>query len=78
MDWLKRDGRSLGEPFKNRWCGDFVETCIRMGLPDEPLLGALGTNPYWARHSLGRFVDLLLTWDLCMQKPRGEAGRRAF
>jgi hypothetical protein len=23
-----------------------------MGLPDEPLLGALGTNPYWARNWL--------------------------
>jgi uncharacterized protein (TIGR02594 family) len=50
MDWLKRDGRSLGDPSKNPWCGDFVETCIRVALPDEPLLGALGTNPYWARH----------------------------
>ena len=52
MDWLKRDGRSLGDPAKNPWCGDFVETCIRMALPDEPLLGALGTNPYWARNWL--------------------------
>ena len=50
MDWLKRDGRSLGDPSKNPWCGDFVETCIRMGLPGEPLLGALGVNPYWARN----------------------------
>ena len=30
LDWLKRDGRSLGDPGKNPWCGDFVETCIRM------------------------------------------------
>jgi uncharacterized protein (TIGR02594 family) len=52
MDWLKRDGRSLGDPGKNPWCGDFVETCIRMGLPDEPLLGALNANPYWARNWL--------------------------
>ena len=52
MDWLKRDVRSLGDPSKNPWCGDFVETCIRMGLPDEPLLGDLGTNPYWARNWL--------------------------
>ncbi|WP_413874579.1 CHAP domain-containing protein [Albidovulum sp.] len=52
MDWLKRDGRSLGDPSKNPWCGDFVETCIRMCLPDEPLLGALGSNPYWARNWL--------------------------
>jgi uncharacterized protein (TIGR02594 family) len=59
MDWLKRDGRSLGDPSKNPWCGDLVETCIRMGLPDEPLLGALGTNPYWARNWLlfGREVQ---------------------
>jgi len=52
MDCLKRDGRSLGDPSKNPWCGDFVETCIRMGLPDEPLLGALGVNPYRARNWL--------------------------
>ena len=52
MEWLKRDGRSLGDPSKSPWCGDFVETCIRSALPDEPLLGALGTNPYWARNWL--------------------------
>lgn len=52
MDWLKRDVRSLDDPADNPWCGDFVETCIRMALPDEPLLGALGTNPYWARNWL--------------------------
>jgi len=52
MDWLKRDGRSLGDPGENPWCGDFVETCIRVALPGEPLLGALGTNPYWARNWL--------------------------
>ncbi len=52
MDWLKRDGRSLGDPSQNPWCGDFVETCIRIALPDELLLGALGTNPYWARNWL--------------------------
>jgi hypothetical protein len=26
-----------------------VETCIPIGLPDEPLLGALGINLYWTR-----------------------------
>ena len=46
---VKRDGRSIGDPSKTPWCGDFVEACIRMGLPDEPLLGALGTNPDWGR-----------------------------
>ena len=29
-----------------------METCIRVGLLDEPLLGALGANPYWARNWL--------------------------
>ncbi len=47
MDWLKRDDRNLGDPGKNPWCSDFVETCISMGLPDGLLFGALGTNPYW-------------------------------
>jgi len=61
--WLKRDGRSLGDPAKNPWCGDFVETCIRMGLPNEPLLGGLGTNPYWARN-----------WFLFGQKTRPVVG----
>ena len=51
-DWLKRDGRSLGDPSRNPWCGDFVETCIRVALPEEPLLGVLGSNPYWARNWL--------------------------
>jgi len=52
MDWLKRDVRSLGFLGKNSRCGDFVETCVRMALPGEPLLGPLGANPFWARNWL--------------------------
>ena len=52
MGCLKRDGRGLGDPGKNPWCGDFVGTCIRIALPDESLLGAPDTNPYWARNWL--------------------------
>lgn len=37
---------ALGDPSKTPWCGNFVETNIRMSLADEQLLGALGTNPY--------------------------------
>lgn len=48
--WLRSDGRTLGDPAKLPWCGDFVETCIRLTLPDEPFPGALGENPYWARN----------------------------
>lgn len=48
IDWQERDGRSLGDLSKMPVCSNFVETCIRVALPDEPLLGALGSNPYWA------------------------------
>ena len=78
MDWLKRDGRSLGDPGKNPWCGDFVETCIRMALPDEPLLGALGTNPYWARNWLlfGQTVQPIVGAVLIFE--RGAGGHVGF
>jgi uncharacterized protein (TIGR02594 family) len=48
--WLRSDGRTLGDPKSLPWCGDYVETAIRIGLPSEPLPGALGQNPYWARN----------------------------
>jgi len=78
MDWLMRDGRSLGDPSKNPWCGDFVETCIRVALPDEPLLGALGANPYWARHWLlfGREVQPIVGAVLVFS--RGSGGHVGF
>ena len=78
MDWLKRDGRSLGDPGKNPWCGDFVETCIRMALPDEPLLGALGANPYWARNWLlfGQAVQPITGAVLVFE--RGSGGHVGF
>lgn len=46
--FLKSDGRTLGDPSKLPWCGDFVESCIRLTLPDEPI----PTNPYLARNWL--------------------------
>lgn len=78
MDWLNRDGRSLGDPSKYPWCGDFVETCIRIGLPDEPLLGALGTNPYWARNWLlfGQTVQPITGAVLIFE--RGSGGHVGF
>ena len=78
MDWLTRDGRSLGDPSKDPWCGDFVETCSRMGLPDEPLLCALGTNPYWARNRLlfGQAVQPITGAVLIFE--RGSGGHVGF
>jgi uncharacterized protein (TIGR02594 family) len=46
--WLRSDGKFLGNPSKLPWCGDFVDTCINLALPDEPRPGNLGKNPYWA------------------------------
>lgn len=47
--WLKSGGGSVGDPAKIPWCGDFVETCIAVSLPEEPL----PANPYWARNWAG-------------------------
>lgn len=44
--FLKSDGKTLGDPRKLPWCGDFVETCISLSLPDEPMI----ENPYLARN----------------------------
>lgn len=42
--FLKSDGVTLGDPAVLPWCGDFVETCIAIAMPQEPMV----TNPYWA------------------------------
>ncbi|MDX1729531.1 MAG: peptidoglycan-binding domain-containing protein, partial [Aurantimonas coralicida] len=44
--WLRSDGPTLGDPRKLPWCGDFVQTAIKLTLPDEPI----PTNPYLARN----------------------------
>ncbi|MDE4297075.1 peptidoglycan-binding protein [Phaeobacter gallaeciensis] len=49
-DWLRKDGRTLGNPARLPWCGDAVETAIRLGLPGEPFPKTLLGNPYWARN----------------------------
>jgi len=78
MDWLKRDRPFLGDPAKNPWCGDFVETYIRIALPNELLLGALGTNPYRARNWLlfGEFVQPIVGAVLVFE--RGSNGHVGF
>jgi uncharacterized protein (TIGR02594 family) len=42
--WLASDRHALGDPARLPWCGDFVETAIRLALPGEPV----PNNPYWA------------------------------
>lgn len=46
--FLRSDGRTLGDPIRLPWCGDFVETCIRLALAEE----ATPANPYLARNWL--------------------------
>lgn len=44
--FLKSDGKTLGDPAKLPWCGDFVETCVAVTLPNV----LVPTNPYLARN----------------------------
>lgn len=57
-EWLSSDGRYLGNPDEVPWCGDFVQTAIRLSIPNEPFNGPLGQNQYWARNWLyfGRYI----------------------
>ena len=48
-EFLQSDGHALGDPASLPWCGDFVETCIRLGLPSE----VVPANPYFARNWAG-------------------------
>ncbi len=43
-DFLKSDGKSVGDPALHPWCGDFVQTCLALSMPDE----VLPNNPYAA------------------------------
>lgn len=52
-EWLVSDGKTLGNPDALPWCGDFTETCMKLGLPNEPFTGDVGKNPYWARNWTG-------------------------
>lgn len=50
--FLRSDGGTLGDPSQFPWCGDFVHTCLRLGLPAEKFQGRVGENPYLARNWL--------------------------
>jgi len=52
--WLKSDGATLGDPSKQPWCGDAIETAIALTLPNEKL----PKNPYLASawSTFGKYV----------------------
>lgn len=76
--WLRSDGRTLGDPAKLPWCGDFVETCVRLGLPSEPFPGALGENPYWARNWALLGTATPPTYGAVLVFERGSGGHVGF
>ena len=76
--FLASDGRALGDPAQFPWCGDLVETCIRLALPNEPFVGPMEENPYWARNWLrfGRSIDP--AYGAVAVFERGSGGHVAF
>ncbi len=65
-------------PAKLPWCGDFVQTCIRLGLPDEPFPGDLGANPYWARNWMLLGKETPLTYGAVVVFSRDGGGHVGF
>lgn len=74
VKFLKSDGKTLGDPAKYPWCGDFVQTCIALALPSEPV----PTNPYWARNWLKFGQDIEPTFGAVVVFSRGNSGHVAF
>lgn len=72
--WLRSDGATLGDPSKLPWCGDAMQTAIRLTLPDEPFPGPLGENPYWARNWVHLGVQHKLALGVMVVLKRGRGG----
>lgn len=72
--WLGSDGHALGDPAKLPWCGDFVETAIRLALPGEPV----PQNPYWALNWRGFGVATAPTYGAVASVSRNGGGHVAF
>jgi uncharacterized protein (TIGR02594 family) len=77
--FLSSDRATVGDPAKLPWCGDFVETCIKTSLPQEPFPGKLGQNPYFARNWLFFGHDCAPVYGAVVVFERGpNAGHVAF
>lgn len=74
VKFLKSDGKTLGDPAKLPWCGDFVQTCLAVTLPGEHL----PANPYWARNWATWGVGTEPTFGAVIVFSRGNAGHVAF
>lgn len=76
--WLKSDGQRLGDTEKLPWCGDYTETAIKNSLPDEPFVGAVGKNPYWARNWLKFGKPVEPCYGAIIVFARGKGGHVGF
>ena len=72
--WLSSDDHALGDPAKFPWCGDFVETAIRLALRDEPV----PVNPYWALNWREFGIRTLPTYGAVASIKRPEGGHVCF
>lgn len=76
--WLRSDGHTLGDPAKLPWCGDAVETAVRLGLPGERFPKVLEGNPYWARNWAQFGQPCGLVYGAIVSFVRGSSGHVAF
>lgn len=77
-EWLRSDGRLLGDPSKLPWCGDAVETAIRRALPEELFPPKLKANPYWARNWAQFGCPCDLVYGAVVSFVRGKGGHVGF
>lgn len=76
--WLRSDGATIGDPAKIPWCGDAVETSIKLALPDEKV----PDNPYaainwmtWGKEVEPQLGAILIFW---RGSPRSWQGHIGF
>jgi len=76
--WLRSDGKTLGDPKALPWCGDYTETAIKNSLPSEVFRGKLAENPYWARNWEFFGVATELCYGCVVVFSRGSGGHVGF
>jgi uncharacterized protein (TIGR02594 family) len=76
--WLISDGKTLGNPAALPWCADYVETAIKNSLPNEPFVGVLAQNPYWARNWLHFGVETEPVYGAIIVFARDKGGHVGF
>ncbi len=77
--FLTSDHASVGDPAQLPWCGDFVETCVKLALPGEVFAGRVRENPYFARNWLDFGQECGATYGAVVVFERGpSSGHVAF